>query len=123
MGRKPLLGVPFSIKDVFLVEDLTVTAGSKILSNLKSAYTSTVVERLLNAGAILICSDNLDAFGHGGSSTNTIYGPVKNVQDTDLIAGGSSGGSAVNVALGMVTFSVGEDTGGASGSLLASTVS
>ncbi len=107
-----LEGVPFGIKDVFMVQGTTTTASSDMLKNYKSAYTATAIQKLLDAGAIPLVKENCDAFGHGSSSENTIFGAVKNAVDDSLVGGGSSGGSAVNVAKDYTVFSIGGDTGG-----------
>jgi aspartyl-tRNA(Asn)/glutamyl-tRNA(Gln) amidotransferase subunit A len=82
------------------------------LKNYKSPYTATAIQKLLDAGAIPLVKENCDSFGHGSSSENTIFGAVKNALDPTLVAGGSSGGSAVNVAKEYTVFSIGGDTGG-----------
>lgn len=107
-----LEGVPFGIKDVYMVQGTYTTASSDLLKNYKSAYTATAIQKLLDAGAIPIVKENCDSFGHGSSSENTIFGAVKNALDPALVGGGSSGGSAVNVALDYTVFSIGGDTGG-----------
>lgn len=108
----PLWGIPFSVKDAYVTTQLPTTAASHILENFTSPYTSTVVQKLLDAGAILIGKNNMDAWGHGGSNENSDYGACHNPWDVDRISGGSSGGSAVAVSTRMVAFAVGEDTGG-----------
>lgn len=107
-----LEGVPFGIKDVYMVQGTTTTASSNMLKNYKSAYTATAIQKLLDAGAIPLVKENCDSFGHGSSSENTIFGSVKNAVNPDLVGGGSSGGSAVNVAKDYTVFSIGGDTGG-----------
>jgi aspartyl-tRNA(Asn)/glutamyl-tRNA(Gln) amidotransferase subunit A len=107
-----LEGIPFGIKDVFMLQGTLATASSKLLKNYKSAYTATAIQKLLDAGAIPIAKENCDSFGHGSSSENTIFGAVKNAINPELVAGGSSGGSAVNVAKDYTVFSIGGDTGG-----------
>lgn len=107
-----LEGIPFGIKDVFMVQGTYTTASSKLLKNYKSPYTATAIQKLLDAGAIPLVKENCDSFGHGSSSENTIFGAVKNAVDPTLVAGGSSGGSAVNVAKEYTVFSIGGDTGG-----------
>ncbi len=109
---QPLWGIPFSVKDAYVTSELHTTAASKILESFTSPYTSTVVQKLLDAGAILIGKNNLDAWGHGGSNENSDFGACLNPWDTKRISGGSSGGSAVAVSAGMVAFAIGEDTGG-----------
>jgi len=107
-----LEGIPFGIKDVYMVQGTYTTASSNLLKNYKSAYTATAIQKLLDAGAIPLVKENCDAFGHGSSSENTIFGAVKNAINSDLVSGGSSGGSAVNVAKDYTVFSIGGDTGG-----------
>ena len=107
-----LEGIPFGIKDVYMVQGTLTTASSDLLKNYKSSYTATAIQKLLDAGAIPLVKENCDSFGHGSSSENTIFGAVKNAVDSNLVGGGSSGGSAVNVAKDYTVFSIGGDTGG-----------
>jgi aspartyl-tRNA(Asn)/glutamyl-tRNA(Gln) amidotransferase subunit A len=107
-----LEGIPFGIKDVYMLQGTYTTASSDLLKKYKAAYTATAIQKLLDAGAIPLVKENCDAFGHGSSSENTIFGAVKNAVNSDLVAGGSSGGSAVNVAKECTVFSIGGDTGG-----------
>lgn len=107
-----LEGIPFGIKDVYMLQGTYTTASSDLLKNYKSPYTATAIQKLLDAGAIPLVKENCDSFGHGSSSENTIFGAVKNAVNPELVAGGSSGGSAVNVAKDYTVFSIGGDTGG-----------
>ena len=107
-----LEGIPFGIKDVYMVQGTYTTASSDLLKKYKSSYTATAIQKLFDAGAIPLVKENCDSFGHGSSSENTIFGAVKNAFNTELVAGGSSGGSAVNVAKDCTVFSIGGDTGG-----------
>ena len=109
-----LAGVPYVAKDNFLTSapGSHTTASAKILANFESPIDATAVERLNQAGAILIGKSNLDAFAHGGSTENSAFGPTKNAYDDTRVAGGSSGGSAVVVAKNIVPFALGSDTGG-----------
>jgi aspartyl-tRNA(Asn)/glutamyl-tRNA(Gln) amidotransferase subunit A len=107
-----LEGIPFGIKDVFLLQGCNASASSDFLRNYKSPYTATAIQKLVDAGAIPVVKENCDSFGHGSSNENTVFGPVKNALSEDLVPGGSSGGSAVNVAKGYTVFSIGGDTGG-----------
>lgn len=112
-GRKGrLLGVPFVAKDNFLTFDTETTAASNILKGFKAPYQSTAVEKLEAEGAILLAKANLDAFGHGASTENSDFNVTKNPYDPERVAGGSSGGSAAAVALDIVPFAIGTDTGG-----------
>ncbi len=107
-----LAGVPFIAKDNFLTVGDTTTAASKFLKEFKAPLQATAIEKLEAEGAICLGKANLDAFAHGGSTENSAYGPTKNAFDKDRVAGGSSGGSAVAVALDIVPFALGTDTGG-----------
>jgi len=107
-----LEGIPFGVKDVYLLQGTYSSASSDFLKAYKSPYTATAIQKLLDAGAIPVTKENCDSFGHGSSSENTVFGSVKNAHDDQLVAGGSSGGSAVNVAKDFTVFSIGGDTGG-----------
>lgn len=107
-----LAGVPFIAKDNMLTFDSTTTAAAEILGNFRAPFQAECVERLEAAGAICIGKANLDAFAHGASTENSAYGPTTNPHDESRVAGGSSGGSAAAVALEMVPFALGTDTGG-----------
>ena len=107
-----LAGVPFVVKDNFLAYGAPTTAASKMLENFEAPLQATAVEKLESEGAICIGKVNLDAFAHGGSTENSAFGPTKNAHEQTRVAGGSSGGSAVAVALGIVPFALGTDTGG-----------
>ncbi len=110
VGR--LAGVPYVLKDNFLSKEGESTASALILEGFQSPVTATAVKKLEAEGAIMIGRTNLDAFAHGSSTENSYYGPTKNSKDLTRVAGGSSGGSAVAVALGIVPFATGTDTGG-----------
>lgn len=110
IGR--LAGVPYALKDNFLTPEGETTASAHILEGFTSPVTATAVEKLEKEGAIMIGRTNLDAFAHGSSTENSYFGPTRNSKDTERVAGGSSGGSAVAVALGIVPFATGTDTGG-----------
>ena len=107
-----LEGIPFGVKDVYLLQGTYSTSSSDFLKKYKSPYTATAIQKLLDAGAIPIVKENCDSFGHGSSNENTVFGAAKNALDKTKVAGGSSGGSAVNVAKQFTTFSIGGDTGG-----------
>lgn len=107
-----LAGVPYALKDNFLSPEGESTASALILEGFKSPVTATAVKKLEAEGAIMIGRTNLDAFAHGSSTENSYYGPTKNSKDLERVAGGSSGGSAVAVALDIVPFALGTDTGG-----------
>jgi aspartyl-tRNA(Asn)/glutamyl-tRNA(Gln) amidotransferase subunit A len=107
-----LHGVIVSIKDVICYKGHQVSASSKILENYTAIYTATAVEKLLAEGAIIIGRNNCDEFAMGSSSENSYYGVIKNGLNETLVPGGSSGGSAVAVQMGMSMVSLGSDTGG-----------
>jgi aspartyl-tRNA(Asn)/glutamyl-tRNA(Gln) amidotransferase subunit A len=108
----PLGGVPLAVKDLFCVEDVPSTAGSRILAGYRPPYTATAVEKLAGAGAPLLGKTNMDEFAMGSSNENSGYGPVRNPWDTERVPGGSSGGSAAAVAAGSAPWAIGTDTGG-----------
>lgn len=110
VGR--LAGVPYALKDNFLSPRGDTTASAHILERFTSPVTATSVERLEAEGAIMIGRTNLDAFAHGSSTENSYFGPTLNSANRERVAGGSSGGSAVAVALDIVEFATGSDTGG-----------
>ena len=107
-----LQGIPFGVKDVYLLKGTVSTASSNILKNYKSPYTATAIQKLIDAGAIPVSKENCDQFGHGSTNENSVFGTTKNAFDDSKVAGGSSGGSAVNVAQKNTVFSIGGDTGG-----------
>lgn len=108
----PLAGVPIAVKDNICTSSLTTTAGSRILKNFESPYEATVVEKLKEAGAIIIGKTNLDEFGMGASNEHSHFGPVTNPEDTDRVPGGSSGGSAAAISANLCLGALGSDTGG-----------
>lgn len=110
VGR--LAGVPYALKDNYLSPEGVTTAAAKMLDNFPSPITATAVKKLEDEGAIMIGRTNLDAYAHGSSTENSYFGPTANAYDKERVAGGSSGGSAAAVALGIVQFSLGSDTGG-----------
>ena len=107
-----LAGVPFIAKDNMLTFGSRTTAASRLLENFEAPFQAEAIERLEAAGAICIAKANLDAFAHGGSTENSAFGPTTNPHDATRVAGGSSGGSAAAVALDIVPFTLGTDTGG-----------
>ena len=110
VGR--LAGVPYALKDNFLSPRGETTASAHILQGFTSPITATAVSKLEAEGAIMIGRTNMDAFAHGSSTENSYFGPTLNSHDKERVSGGSSGGSAVSVALDIVEFATGTDTGG-----------
>jgi allophanate hydrolase len=107
----PLYGIPFAIKDNIDLAGLPTTAGCPAYAY-NPTESATVVQRLIDAGAIPLGKTNLDQFATGLNGTRSPYGACRNAFDPDFISGGSSSGSAVAVALGLASFSLGTDTAG-----------
>ena len=110
--RGALHGIPITIKDLFCTAGIRTTAGSKILRNFVPTENAIVVDRMREAGTILLGKTNLHEFAFGATNVNPHYGPVHNPWDLDRISGGSSGGSAAAVSAGLCLASLGTDTGG-----------
>lgn len=109
---KPLLGLPIAIKDNMNLVDTETTCASKILKGYISAYTATAVQKLLDAGAVIVGKTNLDEFAMGSSTENSAFQKTTNPWDTARVPGGSSGGSAAAVAADECLAALGSDTGG-----------
>ncbi len=112
IDRGPLHGVPVSVKDLIDVAGQPTTAASRVRAGHVATRDATVVQRLREAGAVIIGKTNLHEFALGTTSEESAFGAVRNPRDPSRSAGGSSGGSAAAVALGMGLMSVGSDTGG-----------
>ncbi|MCR4313549.1 MAG: amidase family protein, partial [Candidatus Roizmanbacteria bacterium] len=110
-NKKPLLGVPVALKDLYTTKDIKTTAGSKIIEDYSPPFNATVVKKLVDAGVIIIGKTNQDAWGHGSSGENTDYKPTKNPYDLSRVPGGSSSGSGAAVAYGSALIGTGTDTG------------
>ncbi|MET8837986.1 Asp-tRNA(Asn)/Glu-tRNA(Gln) amidotransferase subunit GatA [Micromonospora sp. NPDC004540] len=108
----PLAGVPVAVKDVLTTRGVPTTVGSKILEGWRPPYDSTVVERLREAGTVMLGKTNMDEFAMGSSTEYSAYGPTRNPWDLDRIPGGSGGGSAAALAAYEAPLSIGSDTGG-----------
>jgi len=108
----PLFGVPVALKANMCLAGVETNCGSRILTGYRPPYTATFVQRLLDAGAIVVGMTNMDEFAMGSSSENSAFGPTRNPWDPARTPGGSSSGSAVAVASGMVPIALGSDTGG-----------
>ncbi len=111
-GAAPLRGVPLAVKDLFCTAGVPSQAGSRILEGYCPPYTASVVQRLAEAGTVLLGKTNQDEFAMGSSTENCAYGPVRNPWDRSRVPGGSSGGSAAAVAAGLAPWALGTDTGG-----------
>lgn len=110
--KLPLLGVPVAVKDIIDTKGLRTTCGSAIFSENVPTVDATVVAGLKQAGAIIIGKSATHEFAWGFTNDNPHYGPTHNPWNRERISGGSSGGSAVAVATGMVSLAIGTDTGG-----------
>ena len=107
----PLYGVPVVLKDNVNTKGILTTASSRMLSNYIPVYDAHIVEKLKDAGAIIIAKASMDELGMGGTNLSAYTGPVNNPYDTTRISGGSSGGSAVLTAAGVTPIAIGTDTG------------
>ena len=110
--RGPLHGIPFAAKDLFYTRGIRTTVGSKILQDFIPDHDAAVIEKLREAGAVLIGKTGLHEWAYGITSNNPHFGAIHNPWDTTRIPGGSSGGSTAALAAGLCSFSLGSDTGG-----------
>ena len=107
----PLYGIPVALKDLVNMKGTVTTGSSMILENYVSPYDATITKKLKEAGALIIGKASCDTFGMGGTNKTAATGPVHNPYDLSRMSGGSSGGSAVLVASGVVPMAIGTDTG------------
>ncbi len=108
----PLAGVPVAIKDNLLLEGEVAACGSRMLASFRAPFTATVVQRLVDLGAVVIGRTNMDEFGMGSSTERSAFFPTRNPWDLGRVPGGSSGGAAAAVAAGFCALALGSDTGG-----------
>jgi aspartyl-tRNA(Asn)/glutamyl-tRNA(Gln) amidotransferase subunit A len=110
--RGPLHGIPIAVKDLLAMAGTATAAGSKILAGWRTDFDAAAVERLRQAGAVIVGKTRLSEFAYSGASNNAHYGPTRNPWNLDHDTGGSSSGSAAAVADGMAVAALGSDTGG-----------
>ncbi len=111
-NAQALTGIPLAYKDIFCTDGIKTSCASRMLDNFTAPYNATVVQRLSDAGAVMLGKTNMDEFAMGSSNENSFYGCVHNPWDKERVPGGSSGGSAAAVAARLCAGALGTDTGG-----------
>jgi len=109
---RPLLGIPFAVKDNFLTPGIVTTASSNILRDYHPQYESTVITKIKEAGALILGKTNMDSFAHGSSTETSDFGATFNPWNPEHLPGGSSGGSAAAIAAQLATIALGSETAG-----------
>lgn len=107
-----LTGIPMAQKDIFCTQGIKTTSGSKMLDNFIAPYESTVTQKFLDAGSVMLGKTNMDEFAMGSSNETSFYGAVKNPWNLDCVPGGSSGGASAAIAAQLAAGATGTDTGG-----------
>lgn len=110
--KSPLHGIPVAIKDVIYTKGIRTTMGSKIFEHFVPSYHATVVQKLIDAGAIIIGKTHTHEFAFGPTGDRSLVGPCRNPYNPDKMTGGSSSGSAAAIAANMISIAIGTDTGG-----------
>lgn len=109
---QPLTGIPIAQKDIFCTQGVKTSCASKMLDNFTAPYNATVVDKMNQTNVVMLGKTNMDEFAMGSSNESSYYGPCRNPWNTDLVPGGSSGGSAAAVAARLTPAATGTDTGG-----------
>ena len=110
--KGPLHGIPIALKDLYYTKDIPTTGGSSLMVDFRPDFNGTVVQRLIDAGAIIMGKTNTHEWAFGPTTEESFFGPSRNPWNPKKITGGSSGGSAIAAVTGMAYVAMGSDTGG-----------